>query len=167
MLQFLFQVLIFGLLQLLLIDRLSLSPYGYCFVYVLPILLLPVTFNRLVVLIMAFLIGLIMDSFYNSPGMHASACVLLAFVRPYVLDALTPRSGYENNTGTSLEDQGFAWFSTYVLLCILSHHTLLFVLETFNTALIGQTLLKIVLSMLYTYLVILMFQLLLLRSFTR
>jgi hypothetical protein len=163
MLKFLLQVLLYGLLQLLLVDRLAMPPYGYCSLYIMPILLLPTTFNRLLVLGLAFLLGLGIDSFYNSPGMHAAACVLLAFLRPYVLDTLTPRNGYENNSGTTLEEQGFGWYSAYVLLCLLGHHTLLFLLETFNTVMIGQTMIKILASMLYTYSVLLLFQLLMLR----
>jgi hypothetical protein len=52
--------------------------------YLLFIILYPVNGNRSGLLITSFLLGLTMDVFSNSGGVHAAACVTLAYFRPYI-----------------------------------------------------------------------------------
>jgi rod shape-determining protein MreD len=62
--------------------------------YLLFIILYPVNGNRSGLLITSFLLGLTMDVFSNSGGVHAAACVTLAYFRPY----LSLRLGLVMNT---------------------------------------------------------------------
>ncbi|QLH47146.1 MAG: rod shape-determining protein MreD [Bacteroidota bacterium] len=54
-------------------------------IYPLGLMLLPVNIPHVVLMLCGFFTGLTMDLFCNTPGMHAAACVLLCYVRPYLL----------------------------------------------------------------------------------
>jgi hypothetical protein len=94
--------------------------------------------------------GIIIDLFTGSPGMHSSATVLAGFVRPSVLRIVSPRDGYEPRSEPSMLSYGFRWFLTYTLLIVLIHHTALFYLEVFRFADFFRTMLRVLLSSLFT-----------------
>lgn len=72
-----------------------LNGYFNPFLYIMFILMLPVNINKVLLLFIAFLTGLTIDIFSGTPGMHASACLVLAFIRPGFLNLIAPREGYE------------------------------------------------------------------------
>ena len=65
-------------LQILIVRNLVLFDYGFCFLYVACILLMPAEINQTALLLLAFLTGVIVDTFYNTLGIHAAATVLMA-----------------------------------------------------------------------------------------
>ena len=75
------------LLQVLLFDRLQLGGVCHPYIYVLCLLMFPITLPRSVDMLLGAAVGLIMDICCNSLGIHIAACVLLMFIRPYLLDA--------------------------------------------------------------------------------
>ena len=81
---------------------------------------------------------------------HAAACVLIAFVRPYLLKLMAPRDGYEGERPLSLQVMGFGWFITYCLLMVFMHHAVLFYLEVFRLNEFFSTLFRMLLSMILT-----------------
>ena len=101
---------------------------------------------RWIVLISGFLLGLGIDLFEHTPGMHTAATVLLAFVRPYILSLLAPRDGYEPETFPRVHFYGFSWFLKYTLLMVLVHHLALFYLEVFQLQNFLSTLSRVILS---------------------
>jgi len=134
------------LFQVLVMDNVMLNGYMVPYVYLLFILLMPFETPRWIVLISGFLLGLGIDLFEHTPGMHTAASVLLAFVRPYILSLLAPRDGYEPETFPRVHFYGFTWFLKYTLLMVLVHHLALFYLEVFQLQNFLSTLSRVILS---------------------
>jgi hypothetical protein len=114
------------------------------------ILLLPSVTPAWLVLIISFLTGLIIDLFSGSPGMHASATLLAGFSRPFVLRLISPSDGYESGSDLSMAAYGFRWFFIYAAIIVLIHHTTLFFLEVFRFTDFFRTILRILLSSIFT-----------------
>jgi rod shape-determining protein MreD len=132
--------------QVLVMDNVMISGYMVPYVYLLFILLMPFETPRWIVLLSGFFLGLGIDLFEHTPGIHTAATVLIAFVRPYVLNLLSPRDGYEPETFPRIHYYGFAWFLKYTLLVVLVHHLALFYLEVFQLQNFLSTLLRVILS---------------------
>jgi rod shape-determining protein MreD len=146
------------LLQLLLFNNIQFSGYVNPYVYIMFILLLPIDIPSWLLLILSFVTGLIIDFFSGSPGMHTSATVLAGFVRPYVLRIVSPRDGYESGSDPSMLNYGFRWFFFYALLLVLVHHTALFYLEVFRFAEFFRTMLRVLLSSIFSLTFILLIE---------
>jgi len=144
--------------QVLLFSNIQFSGYINPYVYVMFILLLPIEIPSWLLLILSFAIGLIMDFFSGSPGMHSSASLLAGFVRPYVLRIVSPRDGYEPNSDPSMITYGFRWFLLYTLLIVLVHHTALFYLEVFRFTDFFRTMLRVLLSSFFTIVFIILIE---------
>lgn len=138
------------LLQLLVMNNIQFSGYVNPYIYVMIILLIPVEISAWLLLIIAFLTGLLIDIFSGSPGMHASATVLAGFVRPFVLRIISPRDGYESGATPSMLTYGFRWYLLYTVIIVVVHHTALFYLEVFRFADFFRTLTRVLLSSLFS-----------------
>jgi rod shape-determining protein MreD len=138
------------LLQVLLFNNIQFSGYVNPYVYIMFILLLPIEIPSWLLLLVCFATGLIVDFLSGSLGMHTSATVLSGFIRPYVLRIVSPRDGYESGSDPSMLFYGFRWFFLYTLLIVLIHHTALFYLEIFRFADFFRTLLRVLLSSLFS-----------------
>ena len=128
-----FRFVLLVLLQALVIDHIDLA-HGWVvpYVYVLFILLLPFDTPAWATLVLGFLIGMTMDLFSSTPGMHASACVLMAFGRLLMLRVLVPREGYDVGKRPIIQHMGLAWFMTYAGVLIVMHHLWLFFVEVYR-----------------------------------
>jgi hypothetical protein len=102
--------------------------------------------------------GMVIDFYSGSPGMHSSASVLAGFVRPYVLRFISPRDGYEPGAMPSMIIYGFRWFMLYTLIIVLVHHTALFYIEVFRFTDFFRTLLRVMLSSLFTIVFVLIIE---------
>lgn len=154
-----FFVLLF--VQTLILDQVSVSVYVNAFVYILFIMMLPIETNKYLVLLLGLLMGLCVDLFDSTLGLHASAGLLVAFVRSFALDIYSPHDGYEANKQLSVRNYGHYWFFKYSITLILVHHLWVFLFENLNFANILFTLAKVAISSLASYVVILLFHLLL------
>jgi len=159
-----FQFFILLSVQVLLMRNMVLFNTAFCFIYVAFLLFLPIQMPKVPLLILAFLAGITIDVFYDTVGINAAACVLLAYLRPYVLALLTPRDDYEKNHSVNVHIMGWRWFTVYSLFLIFMHHLALFFLELGSFRALGFTLIKIFLSTLFTFLVIIIIQLLFFSS---
>jgi rod shape-determining protein MreD len=146
------------LLQVLLFNNIEFSGYVNPYVYIMFILLLPFEIPAWLILVLSFVTGLIIDIFSGTPGMHSSATVLAGFSRPYVLRVISPRDGYEPGEDPSMVFYGFRWFLIYTSIIVLIHHTALFYLEVFRFTDFFRTLLRVLLSSLFTVTFILLFE---------
>ena len=145
-------------LQVLLFNNIQFSGYVNPYIYIMFILLLPVEIPSWLLLLLSFGLGLILDFFSGSPGMHSSATVLTAFVRPFILRVMSPRDGYEARSEPSMIAYGFRWFLIYTVLIVLVHHTALFYIEVFRFADFFRTMLRVLLSSLFTVTFILLIE---------
>jgi len=120
----------------------NVGPYPY----IIFILLLPMHTNRLMLLTLSFVFGLILDAFGNSGGAHTAACLVLAYVRPLLLISSFGVS-YEHQN-LKFNDVDLKGVIIYVVIGCLLHHSVLFWLEVFNAShflfILKQTLLSTV-----------------------
>jgi rod shape-determining protein MreD len=164
----LLRFLLLVLLQALVIDHIDLAngwlvPY----LYVLFLLMLPLNTTPWAALLIGFATGMVMDLFSSTPGMHASACVLMAYARHMVLRALAPREGYEQGRRASITDMGLAWFITYAGILVVAHHLWLFNMEVFRFSGMFTTVVRALVSSAGTLVLVLLSQLLIARSGSR
>jgi hypothetical protein len=100
------------------------------YIYYLFILWIPFTVSRIGLLFIGFLTGMALDAFMQTPGIHTAPCVLIAFLRPYVIGVLTPKDTSEfNYREPSPRAIGWTPYLVYVLVLTLVHHTYMVVLE--------------------------------------
>lgn len=118
----------------------------YPMIYPLFIFMLPVELATVYVMLLAFLIGMAVDSASNTYGLHASSSVLMAFLRPQVFKWLSPREGYENIETPSLYSLGTRLFIYSYALLLVFHNSWYFFVESFKLNEFLWVLLKIVLS---------------------
>ncbi len=155
-----FRFVIFLAIQILLIRNVALFNTAFCFIYIAFLLFLPIQMPKVQLLLLAFITGIIVDIFYDTIGINAAACVLLAYLRPYVLRLLTPRDDYEKSHTVNLHIMGWQWFAVYALFLTFVHHLALFFLEFGSFREFGFTILKVLLSTLFTFTVLVIIQLL-------
>jgi len=134
------------LFQVLVMDNVMINGFMIPWVYLLFILLMPFETPRWMVLLSGFALGLGIDFFEHTPGLHTAATVLIAYLRPYILSLLAPRDGYEPETFPRIHFYGFNWFLKYALLMVFIHHMALFYLEVFQLQNFLATLLRVLLS---------------------
>jgi hypothetical protein len=139
------------LLQVLIVQNIRLGSYIILFPYILFILLLPFETPKLGVLALSFLIGITIDIFYDTAGMHAAACTLIGYSRHFILKLLSPRDGYETGLIPNVDSMGPVWFITYSAIIIFIHHLFFFYLEIFRFNEFFRTLLRVFLSTIGTF----------------
>lgn len=153
-----FRFLLLILVQVLIIQNINLSSYIILLPYVLIIILLPFEFSRLTVLFISFFLGVCIDYFYDSSGLHASACTIMGFSRYYVLKFISPRDGYDLGVKPTVNDMGLAWFLSYAGILIFVHHLFFFYLEVFRFNEFFRTFFRIFLSSIGTFVLIYLIQ---------
>lgn len=150
------------LLQVLIFKRLSFGWEGFNYIHVMVypifILLLPFRTPAFLNVSLGFLLGITVDLFYDSPGVHASACVFMAWIRPAVLSLLEPRGGYNKNQSPAKKHLGINWFFSYSSAMIFAHFIFYFSVEAFTFVYIVDIFLRTVFSFLASMLFILVYQ---------
>lgn len=134
--------------QVLVFNRIDLFGFINPFPYVLFIILFPVNGNKSALLAASFFLGLIMDMFWNSGGVHAAACLLLAYFRPAIFKFSFGLS-YEYQTvrlNDSLTPERFS----FILIAVVIHHFVLFILEVFKISFLWEILVRTMLSTVFT-----------------
>lgn len=126
-----FRFILFILVQAFVLDKVPpLHQFVKPYLYFLFILWLPFSINRIGLMAIAFVFGLCMDYFSGTPGLHALPCVLIAYLRPFLLNVLLPQEKTETAySEPSIKSIGFAPYSIYVLLLTFVHHTYLVLIE--------------------------------------
>jgi rod shape-determining protein MreD len=153
-----FILIVVILFQILVMDNIMLNGYMVPYVYLLFILLMPFETPWWLQITAGFLVGAGIDLFENTAGMHTAASVLVAFIRPYMLDRLAPRDGYEPETFPRIHYYGFLWFLKYTVVIVFIHHFVLFYLEVFQFRDFLSTLLRVILSSILSSSVIILSQ---------
>ena len=117
------------------------TPYLY-FIF---ILWLPFSVSRQWLLIIGFLTGLVLDYFTMTPGLHAAACTLIAYVRPFVINILTPKDSAEFNYREP-SPRAMQWtpYTVYVFILTFLHHGYMVFLEWLDFGSFLDFLIKVV-----------------------
>jgi rod shape-determining protein MreD len=153
-LQNIFRFIALVLLQVLVLNNIQFLGYINPYLYILFILALPVQTPRWLTLILAFILGITIDMFSNTGGMHASATVLVAFSRNGIINLFTSIDE-GNNPTPSFYTFGVSAYIKYVIFLVLIHHATLFFLEAFSFTHFWIMLAKTILSSFVTILIIL------------
>ena len=146
------------LVQVLVIKNIELGRFINPFIYVLFIIGLPFETPKWVLLFSAFIMGITVDLFYDTAGMHAAACVFIAYLRPGLLKLFSPRDGYEFGTQPTIQYLGIPWFLSYSGILIFLHHLILFYIEVFRFSEFFSTFLRVIISSLFTILLVVITQ---------
>lgn len=142
--------IILVLIQVFVLNNIRVNGYINPYLYVLFILLLPFETPGWLLLLSSFFLGLSIDLFAHTPGMHAAASVFMAFCRPGIVRFISGTKGIEFGMMPGIKDLGFRWFFLYSIILILLHHLLLFYLEVFRFDELLQTFYRVMLSTLST-----------------
>ncbi len=145
-------------LQVLILDNIEISGYINPYLYILFLALLPFETAGWLVLLLGFVLGLTIDLFSHTPGMHAAACVFTPFSRKFLLKFMEPRDGYSYVFTPNLVSMGIRWFLVYTSILTLIHHLFLFYAESFHFSNFFLTFFRAILSFLITMILILFSQ---------
>jgi hypothetical protein len=136
-------IVIFCLLtQVFILRDVALANVAFCFIYLWMILKAPIHTPLLYLILLGFFTGWIVDIFYNTHGIHSLATVFIAFLRPTFFKVLTPVNGYDERSSVSLSEMKALWFFPYIFLMLLTHHLILFLVESADATLIMYSLLR-------------------------
>ena len=152
------------LLQALIFNNVLILRMISPFFYILFIILWPIDTPRALLLFLSFLLGLTVDIFTNTPGVHASACLLTGFLRPGVLQLISSRETLESVAAPRVGNMGFQWFIGYTTFLVLIHHLFLFFIEAFTFEGFLITLLKVILSSVLSVVLIVLSQFIIFRK---
>ncbi len=141
------------ILQVLLFDQLQLLGVCHPYIYILCLLMMPITLSHSADMIIGAVVGLIMDVFCNSLGVHTAACVFIMFIRPYLIGAIVNDKDRLNEQ-ISLRALGMEALLRYVVILVVVHHLMVFLLAAWSWAHIGFVLAETIVSSLVTISVI-------------
>ena len=144
-------------LQLLIFNNIEFSGYVNPFVYVMFILILPISLPSWILLLLSFLTGFVVDLFSGTMGVHVFATVMVGFVRPWVLSVNVTSETMEADMSPSSYRNGLRWFLVYTVTVVLVHHLALFFVEIFSLKNFLHTLLRVLLSTVVTTFFIVLF----------
>jgi len=135
-------------IQLPLIYRIILFDRAFAFFYIGFLVLLPMSLSRSYLMLIGFVSGLIVDIFSNTPGIHASACVFIMFIRNFWLKVVTDDSDEISNLNVStLKRSGFVFF---MVPLVFVHHFILFTVENGGFHLFNLVISKIFFSTIFS-----------------
>ncbi len=150
---------LFVLIQILLLNNVQFINYINPLVYVLLIITLPQDTEKWFIILYAFLIGILLDIFEGNIGLNSSSLVFIAFISTYIHKIVIPKNSIDIKDKLTLQTLGLKTFSVYAISIIFIHHLFLFSLENFSNSGIFFLLLKVFLSTITTFIIVLIFQL--------
>jgi hypothetical protein len=165
LLRHIIRALLILLLQILVLKRIGLGnlwlwQYGDIFLYPVIVLLLPFRLSRHYVILIGFLIGLLIDMFYDTIGVHAFALTATAYARGLLLSYLEPRGGYQLSMSPTIFSMGLNWVLTFTSFSLLIHTFLYFTAEIFTFVYIGQIILKTMVTLVLSMIAVMAYHLL-------
>jgi len=138
------------LVQVIIFRQLVLFNTTYCFVYVTFILLQPYDTRPVILMLMAFILGIAVDVFYDSLGLHSMSLVCIAYLRKPWLNLIVISGGHEKKIDLQARTKDIFWFIVYAIPLIFIHHFILFFTEVGGFGLFWFTLLKATTSAVFT-----------------
>ena len=111
--------------------------------------MMPITLPHSADMIIGAVVGLIMDIFCNSLGVHTASCIFIMFIRPYLIGAIVNDKDRLNEQIT-LRTLGMEALLKYVVILVLAHHLMVFLLAAWSWSHIGFVLMETIVSSLIT-----------------
>ncbi|HAA13754.1 MAG TPA: Rod shape-determining protein MreD [Cytophagales bacterium] len=140
-------------------SQLVLFETAFTFLHVGFLLMLPFEVGPIALMLVGFFMGLGVDVFSDTLGIHAVAGTVMMFMRPGVVNILMPQGGIESGILPSLRMMGLSWYLRYALSLILVHHLVLFFLEAFTFRYFLHTFTQALASTVITFMAVVIIQL--------
>jgi len=147
------------LLQVLVLNQINFFGYLDPYLYVLFILLLPFEVPGWILLLSSFFLGLSIDMFAGTSGIHTAASVFAAFARPGLIRFLESSKEIDPGMEPGITNMGLGWFFIYSISVIFLHHLVLFYLEVFKFSGFFITFYRVLINTLFTFTFVLLTQL--------
>lgn len=160
LISYLLLIIFLGVVQIFFLKNLALFGVAFVFIYLLGILILPISIRTVPLLFIAFGLGFLLDVFYETIGMHTAAATFLAFTRSLWLRAISPTGGYVDTEEPSLSEMGFGWYLSYSLPLIFAYSVVFFTADHWGTGGFLGVLNKSFFSSIFTFLLVILVQLL-------
>lgn len=130
--QLFFLILIYCfLVQVLILENINVGFWFHPFVYLFFLLYLPPDLPKWLSVLVFFLVGFVFDIFLNSFGIHASACLILGLLKPFIAaDNLSVAPTRDEEKGSWLNKGKRSFKIVFLLSFILVHHFWVFLLES-------------------------------------
>jgi len=138
-------ILLIGL-QLFVFNNIQYSGYINPYIYVMFIILLPVSIPSWIVLLISFFTGFVIDAFSGTMGVHTFATVMAGFAKPWLMSLNVTHDPSDAGAAVSIKNYGLRWFSIITLMVVLIHHLTLFYVEIFSFSGFFRTLLRVLVS---------------------
>lgn len=155
--------ILYFLAQVLILKNLVLFGVAFCFLYLMFIILLPMEVKTIPSLLISFVLGLGVDMFYDTMGIHTSALLVVGFVRSRWLRMLVSSGTFDEDMQPTVVNMGLQWFLSYSLPLVLIHHLVFFYVESLGTGLFFDSLQKIIASVIFVTIMSIIVQLLFYR----
>ena len=149
---------VFVLLQVLVMNSIHLFHIATTFIYIYLIFKLPVDLSRSIVIFVSFFLGLTVDVFSDTFGMHAAACSFLGFIRQPLLERFVNLRDIPEGSVPSFRLFGYVGFIRFTILLVVLHHVLFFIVEAFTFFQPLSMLIRMVLSILLSCVLILIIE---------
>jgi len=146
--------------QVVLLKNLNFYNLNIPYLYILFIILLPFKTPKWLLFLLSFFIGLSIDIFSNTLGLHAAACTIIAFLRILYIGVTVQSERRENETTPNLSTMKFRWFFFYSLLLTFTHHFFLYLFEVFDITMAFNLFGKALLTSIFTLFLIFVSELL-------
>ena len=145
-------------IQVLVFNKIVLFGTAHNFIYIGFLLTLPFEIAVIPGMLIGMMLGLGIDAFSNTFGIHAAASVLLMYLRPIMISYLTPQGGYPAGVLPKPNILGLSWFTYFSLPLIFIHQAVLFFIEYGGVTMFWETSWKVVASTFYSFLLIVIIQ---------
>ncbi len=153
--------LIISIIQILILKYINIGWEGEVnirlFLYPLFVMLIPINIPRTVIILLAFGFGLLIDMFYDSPGLHTFAFVFIAWFRKILLKFLEPIEGYKIDSSLTMSNFGFNWFLSYSSALLFINISLYFLFEAFAFQYIPEVIIKTILSFILSEILVILY----------
>ncbi|MBI9041911.1 rod shape-determining protein MreD [Lutibacter sp.] len=137
------------LLQVLVLNHINLFGFINPLLYIVWVLLYPIKKNKTTLLLLSFLLGLSIDFFSDSGGIHAAATLFIAYIRIPVLNTILGKSDFDYLL-FNLRSIAFIKAFTFIALLTFIHHFIIFSLEYFSFNSISSILYNTLLTGVFT-----------------
>jgi hypothetical protein len=146
------------LVQVFILNQLEIGWGILIMVYPLFIFLLPYELNLSATLLISFVMGICIDALSNTFGLHTSALLLFAYMRPLIFSRFASQEDYEMNKEANIYTLGTTWFVLTFGTLLLLHHLWFFLFEVANFGEFTYILSKTILSSIVSFLVCVVLQ---------
>lgn len=153
-------ILILGFIQIIFLKNVAIFGFGFCFIFLLGILNLPILIPQTSLLFICFGLGLSIDVFYDTLGMNTTAAIFMGFLRPYWLKIISPSGGYDDSSAPVISEMGIGWYLSYSFPLVFGFCLVFFTADQWGTGVGAGIIVKSSLSSVFTMISILITQIL-------